>query len=374
MTALGTRLAERIRREGPLRFDAFHAAALYDPEAGFYAAGGRAGRRGDFITSPEVGPLFGAVVARAIDTWWDWLGRPDPFTFVDAGAGPGTLARAVLHAAPACLRAGALCYVAVEISPAQRALHGPFRQPFAESTGKLPESAKGSRWGVVPEMAAGPFTGVVFANELLDDLPFRLLVFDGDWREAHVAVDRGGRFVEVLAAITAPPPFPLPTDVPHGARMPWQERAATWLGDALGRIARGRVVVADYASDTARMAHRPWREWLRTYRAHDRGRHYLADPGEQDVTTEVALDQLAAVIRPPDAVRTQTQWLAVHGIDELVENGRQAWRAGAATGELAAVAGRSRIREAEALTDPTGLGAFTVAEWVVTEELVGQSS
>ena len=41
--------------------------ALYDPESGFYATSGVAGRRGDFITSPEVGPLFGAVVARALD-------------------------------------------------------------------------------------------------------------------------------------------------------------------------------------------------------------------------------------------------------------------------------------------------------------------
>jgi SAM-dependent MidA family methyltransferase len=68
-------------------------AALYDPATGFYETGGRAGRRGDFLTSPEVGPLFGAVVARALDRWWDGLGRPDPFVVVDAGAGPGTLAR-----------------------------------------------------------------------------------------------------------------------------------------------------------------------------------------------------------------------------------------------------------------------------------------
>jgi hypothetical protein len=49
-------------------------AALYDADAGFYATGGRAGRRGDFITSAEVGPLFGAVVAQ-LDGWWAELGR-----------------------------------------------------------------------------------------------------------------------------------------------------------------------------------------------------------------------------------------------------------------------------------------------------------
>ena len=49
---------------------AFVDAALYDPGEGFYATGGQAGRRGDFITAPEVGPLFGAVVSNAIDHWW----------------------------------------------------------------------------------------------------------------------------------------------------------------------------------------------------------------------------------------------------------------------------------------------------------------
>jgi SAM-dependent MidA family methyltransferase len=123
-------------------------------------------------------------------------------------------------------------------------------------------------------------------------------------------------------------------------------------------------VVIDYSSTTAAMAARPKREWLRTYRGHDRGDHELRDPGSQDITCEVALDQLADV-RPPDAVRTQAQWLALHGIDELVEEGRRLWREGAATGDLAALKARSRIREAEALTDPTGLGAFTVAEWLL---------
>ena len=82
-------------------FSEFMAEALYGPD-GFYTTGGRAGRRGDFITSPEVGPLFGAVVARYLDAEWQRIGRPGEFTVVDAGAGPGTLARSVLAAGPEC--------------------------------------------------------------------------------------------------------------------------------------------------------------------------------------------------------------------------------------------------------------------------------
>lgn len=318
--------------------------ALYG-ERGFYTTGGRAGRRGDFITSPEVGPLFGAVLARAIDAWWGELGRPDPFTFVEAGAGPGTLARSILAAAPEVLREGALRYVAVEVSAEQRAGH--------------PD-------GVIScaELPGDPFVGVVVANELLDNLPFRLMVFDGGWREAFV-VDDGERYVEVLHPLSEPLPGVLPSRAPHGARAPIQNRAAAWVRDALGLLERGRLVVVDYAvARTAELALRPWREWLRTYRGHERGAHYLTAPGTQDITTEVAVDQLVLAAGEPDALRSQAQFLQRWGIEELVDAGRAIWAEQAARPTLAAIAGRSRVREAEALLDPAGLGRFSVLEWV----------
>ncbi|MGH9166017.1 MAG: class I SAM-dependent methyltransferase, partial [Acidimicrobiales bacterium] len=61
---MGDRIVARIGRSGPLGFDEYLDLALYDADGGFYAAGGSAGRSGHFLTSPEVGPLFGAVLAR----------------------------------------------------------------------------------------------------------------------------------------------------------------------------------------------------------------------------------------------------------------------------------------------------------------------
>ena len=314
--------------------------ALYG-EHGFYSRGGRAGRRGDFLTSPEVGPLFGAVIARFLDAEFERLGRPQPFTFVDAGAGAGTLARSVLAARPAC--SDSLRYVAVEVSATQRAQH----PAGVESVDSLP---------------AGPVDGVVLANELLDNLPFRLVVFDGAWREAFVVEGASGELVEVLGPPLEPVPPVLPARPAHGARAPLQDAAGEWLAEARAILRSGRVVVVDYArATTAELAARPWREWLRTYRSHGRGGHYLADAGEQDITADVALDQLPE----PDAVRTQAQFLRRWGIDELVAEGREAWGRAAAAPDLAAIAMRSRAGEAEALLDPAGLGAFTIAEWVV---------
>ncbi|HEY6414858.1 MAG TPA: SAM-dependent methyltransferase, partial [Acidimicrobiales bacterium] len=116
------RIAAEIRRHGPRPLERVLEVALYDAADGFYESGGRSGaRQGDFLTSPEVGPLFGAVAGRALDGWWRDMGEPDPFVVVDAGAGPGSLCRAVLASAPDC--AAALRYVLVERSAALRRLH-----------------------------------------------------------------------------------------------------------------------------------------------------------------------------------------------------------------------------------------------------------
>ena len=323
---------------GAIRFDEFMRLALYG-EHGFYTIRVGAGRRGDFITSPEVGPLFGAVVARFIDAEWARLGRPDPFTFVDAGAGPGTLARSMMAARPEC--AHALRYVAVETSATQRVLH----PPEVESVATLPD-----------DLAAG----VIFANELLDNLPFRLAVHDGEWREAFVSTGSDGAFTEVLGGPLAAGRVALPVPAAHGARVPLQDAAAAWVTWALASIREGSVVAIDYGSTTARLAGRPWREWVRTYRRHERGGHYLRSPGTQDITAEVAIDQL------PDAtsVTTQAEWLREWGIDELVDEGKRIWRASASAPDVAALQMRSRIGEAEALLDPSGLGGFIVLHWL----------
>lgn len=369
---LAERLAARIRRHGPIGFDEFMNAALYDPEGGFYAgASGTPGRRGDFLTSPEIGPLFGAVVARAIDACWDELGQPDPFTVVEAGAGPGTLCRAVLAAEPRCARA--LRYVLVDRSAQMRArqaehieLSPPehaFVDDLADDDAEPPASLQGHGPIVVSlgEMPRLAIVGMVLANELLDNLAFVLLERrPTGWHEVRVN--------DELAELLVPAPSGLaasaPTVAPLEARVPMQIEASQWLREALELVRRGRIVVIDYMSTTAALSGRPMHEWLRTYRGHQRGLHPLIDPGTQDITCEVALDQLRRV-RQPAEIRTQADFLRAHGLDELVEQGRRIWEERAAYGDLAAFRARSRIREAEALTDPTGLGRFTVVEWVI---------
>ena len=203
-----------------------------------------------------------------------------------------------------------------------------------------------------------PIHGVVIANELLDNLPFRLAVFDGGWREAVIEAAADGSFSERL--VVAPTEWAwLPLNAPHGARVPIQQRASEWVADVLAQL-NGMLLCFDYCTAlTAQLASIPWRDWLRTYRGHERGEHYLRNPGEQDITAQVCLDQLP----PPSTVRSQAQFLARWGIDELVAEGKAQWAAQAATPSVASLLMRSRVSEAESLLDLAGLGGFVAVEW-----------
>jgi SAM-dependent MidA family methyltransferase len=369
-------LADRIRRRGPIPFRSFVEAALYQPELGFFATARGAGRAGaDFITSPETGPLFGACVAGGLEGWWRAQGEPDPYVVVEAGAGTGRLAREILRAEPAFLPA--LRYILVERSAGLRAAQRELLtvEPVAEALGPTTRSADGeetipvARVGPIvaalDELPAGHFDGVVLANELLDNLPFDLACRSArGWDEIRVGVTADARFHEVVVpADREMEAWLADVDVPVGTRVPVQREIESWLDAVAAVLGRGFVVLLDYTVDAAGLVARA-DGWLRTYRAHGRGTDPLDAPGSQDITADVLLEPLRrAIARAGFRVEretTQAEWLRDLGIDARVAEGRAAWEEGAARGDLAALAGRSRVAEAAALTDPAGLGAHTV--------------
>jgi len=268
-------------------FRRFMERALYDPEHGYYA-GGRAvvGRRGDFVTSVSVGPLFGRLLATQFEEMWRSLDRPVVFDVVEQGADAGDFAHDLLSAARRFPEfAAALRYKIIEPLAAnlerQRARLEPFegRVMWYDSPERLPR-----------------FTGVHFSNELVDALPVCAVVYrEGGWRERCATVSGSG-FAWTDRPLTDPQALRLLEAAPRieGYCTEVNPGAAQWIASVAARLERGYVLVADYGFARADY-YLPDRSegTLTAYRRQRRIADVLADPGEQDLTAHVDFTALA---------------------------------------------------------------------------------
>jgi SAM-dependent MidA family methyltransferase len=324
-----------------ISFAEFQERALYGPR-GFFSENEVVGKRGDFVTSPSLGTVFAEVLGNALDAWWSDLGEPSRFEVFDCGGADGALARAVGQLDLRCRKA--LRYTVVERSAAAI------------------ERLTISNTPYLRDFPAEPVVGVVIANELLDNIPVSLFEYTGNaWREICYDERSGTEMLREVLPVAAERLQSLVEAPRPGARAPLQTEARGWVAQALEAVERGRVVCIDYARTTAEMARLDQHEWLRTYRNHQPGSDPYEKPGSQDITCDVASDQLPAGA----VVSTQAEFLRRHGIDAIRGAAVGQWEAGAADGGFEALAARSKVGEVEALVDPGGLGGFTVFEWIV---------
>ena len=296
--------------------------------------------------------MFGTCVARWLDDAWVDLGRPDPFVVIEGGSGPGRLCRDIFLAADRCREA--LRYVMVERSTTQR------QEGYERVTATCFPGVDEAPVAAVADLPAQPFDrGVVLANELLDNLPPRLMTKrDGGWVEVYVSADSLVEQPAPAAAVAMADR--LVPSAAEGATVPLQLKSAVWIGRALAAVPNGRVLAFDYGVErTSELAALPREEWLRTYRAHRRGPLDPADAGQHDITCDVAFDQLPQ----PARLSRQADWLRDQGLDDLLGDARARWEAAAAQPDAAAVAARSVLDEAAALVHRPGLGDFFAAEW-----------
>lgn len=363
---LAAAIREEIRSSGPITFARFMARALYEPGHGYYRrAEAGPGRAGDFLTSPEAHPLFGAAIGRLLEQAWEAMGRPDPFVVTEPGAGTGSLAAGMLTGLRD-LRSpllAAVRYRPVELEPARLAA---LRDRLAEAglAGELiAGAAPGSPAGPAASPAAATETGAVVANEVLDALPVhRVIGRPAGLRELLVDVAPDGRLVEVEAPPT--------TDALAGRLASEGVRLAdgqvtevclavdAWLADAVRHLGRGIVVLVDYADEPAAL-HGPGRPGgtLRAFARHALAEDPLAHVGRQDLTATVDLAAVRAAARAagllPVGETSQAELLAHLGTPELVRSYLERPGATLEDGLL--------LRSALArLLDPRGMGAFRV--------------
>lgn len=340
------RIAAEISATGPMYFDRFMEVALYDPGDGFFGAGRlRSHREGDFLTSPEVSPLFGETLAGLVAAERDRIGALD--AVIDCGAGSGALLAALIGAIP-----DAPSY-AVEVSPAARESIQA-RVPGVIVVGALAE---------IP----GSLRGVIIANELVDNLPAAVAVrTDDGWEEEAVGVGGIGLMpvrVPIRPEVAAWAKRNAP-GLPPGARVEVQLAAGAWLRSALDRLEAGAVVVIDYGDTSAGLLPRRTEGTIRTYRAHHLGPDPLREPGATDITMDVdfsALGEAAAEAGAAVEYSSQAAFLTRWGLrDRLAETRHQELDAAREGRTMDRLVLRNRVTEAETLLHPRGLGDFRV--------------
>jgi SAM-dependent MidA family methyltransferase len=354
-TALVARIHAEIERDGPMTFARFMELALYDPDGGYYrSADAPPGREGDFMTAPEIHPIFGATLSRAVADAWERFGRPDPFVLREVGAGTGALAVAVLDALAADRSelAAVVRYDPIEVDE-RRLAAIEARLRAAGHVGTLLD----------PGSSGHPIDGVVVANEVLDALPtHRVLAADGELLERFVG-SRDGVFVEVDGAPSTPR-LAARLAVEGVALADGQEgeiclAVDPWVADVAAGLRRGLVLLIDYGYPAVEL-YDPLRRHEGTLRAYLRHRVH-DDPfvhvGRQDLTAHVDVTAVerAATTAGLDHLGTTTQsaYLVGLGIEERL----RAIQTDPTTTMEAYLALRSSIVR---LLDPRAMGRFQV--------------
>ena len=312
-------LAARIRDEigalGPMSFARFMELALYDPDGGYYrSAEARPGRAGDFLTAPELHPIFGELLARAVAQASDGLGRPDPFVIAEYGVGDGALAEPMLAALRATSVWAALRYAPVDVD----------ERRLASLRDRLSAAGLADRLDLEPNH---PVDGLVIANEVLDALPVHRVRRRGKrLRELAVAVDAEGAFSEVEIDPTTPRIAErLETEgvrLVHGQTAEVCLELDRWIAEVAGRLRRGLLLLIDYGAIAAEL-YDPSRRRDGTLRAYVR--HQVHDDpyrfvGRQDLTAHVDVTAVEAAAHAAGlskvGITTQAEALMGLGIED----------------------------------------------------------
>jgi SAM-dependent MidA family methyltransferase len=296
---------------GWISFADYMNAVLYAPGLGYYAAGAhKLGRGGDFVTAPELTPLFGRTLAQQLREALAEIPRAE---LIELGPGSGRLCADVLAT---LAEADALPerYWLLEVSPDLR------ERQRAHLAAAVPEHAGRVGWiDVLPER----WSGAVLANEVLDAVPVHLVARkSGEWLERGVGIDAAGAlgFVDrplASASLRDRARARFPAEVDYLSEV--NPTAEALVSNLARRCERGLALILDYGFPASEYYH-PQRN-AGTLMAHYRHRAFadpLLRPGLADVTAHVDFSAIAhAGVRGGMAVAgfaTQAQFLVNCGI------------------------------------------------------------
>ena len=282
-------IAQQITASGGwMGFDDFMRLALYQPGLGYYSGGktvfghwpdGTPGTAGgsDFVTAPEMSPLFGQALARQVAQALQATGTDEVWEF---GAGTGALALQILDALQA-IGVAVKRYTIVDLS-----------QPLMARQ-KATLQAHGATVHWAAELPA-QMRGVVVGNEVLDAMPVKLLNRQrGIWHERGVALQAdSGSFVWHDRATALRPPLEVSGE--HDYLTEIHPQGEAFVATLADRLAAGAIFLIDYGFPEAEYYH-PQRHMgtVMCHHAHRADADPLVLVGQKDITAHVNFTGIA---------------------------------------------------------------------------------
>ncbi|MDA8240002.1 MAG: SAM-dependent methyltransferase [Nitrospiraceae bacterium] len=284
--ALKQKIIQKISDEGPITFERFMQMALYDPDCGYYASGeARVGRSGDFYTSSHLHPVFGRMLGRQVEEFWEYMGGPEHFEVVEMGPGAGHLCRDMLDYLKERDLGKSMRYSLIERNPSRRREQEELLDEYREMLSWFPSLDEISK-----------MRGCLLSNELLDAFPVHLVMMEDELKEIYVTVEDGR-----LKEVPGPPSDPalagyfrdLSVGLEKGCKTEVNLRIRDWLGSVGRAIMEGFVLTIDYGY-TSREYYSEDRNrgTLMCYRRHQLAEDPLVNVGRQDITAHVNFSSL----------------------------------------------------------------------------------
>lgn len=310
---------QRRFENGAVPFSDFMQEALYAPNIGYYSSGTQVfGKTGDFVTAPELTPLFGQTLAQQCQQVMIDLDNPILFEF---GAGSGRLCVDILQALQAC---GCLPdeYLILEVS-------GPLKaRQRALIAQHIPECLSRVKW--LSQWPDTPFNGVMIANEVLDAMPVhRFLKTEEGLMESYVGVNAANQLEESFKPCTNERlTRHIATRLPS-LPSPYLSEVNLYLDDwfqhCFDSLNRGAMLIIDYGFPRHEYYHPDRNQGtLMCHYQHQAHTNYMAHPGEQDITAHVDFTHVAEAAHQAGfhvaGYTHQAAFLLGNGLLELLKN------------------------------------------------------
>lgn len=315
------RIVNEINENGPMSFERYMALALTAPGLGYYVSGNqKLGAAGDFVTAPEISPLFSRCVARQCEPVLREVGAQQDADIWEFGAGSGVMAADILLELEQCNclpRQYCIVEVSAELKERQR----------ETLSAKAPHLLSRVQW--LDTLAGQSINGVVLANEVIDALPVHRFYRENDAAGEYYVDWNGERFVWQQGSFSsdavAQRVNALLAQLPSHYISELNLVADAWIGSLSDVLNQGVVLIIDYGFPRSEYYHSQRNQGTLMchyqHRAHDDPFVY---PGLQDITAHVDFTAVAEAAHDSglqvSGYNTQAFFLIANGLEEFTHD------------------------------------------------------